>query len=67
MIVGGPLKKGHTNMMHCLKKRTYNITKDKKIYLSLDMTGQEGGTEHQVSSITEKDGVTAECGLLIGQ
>lgn len=31
------------------------------------MAGQEGGTKHQVSMATEKDGVTTQCGLLVGQ
>lgn len=31
------------------------------------MTGQEGGTKHQVPYVIDEDGVTTECGLLIGQ
>lgn len=37
------------------------------MYLAVDMTGQEGGTKHQVSVGIDQDSVTAECGLLIGQ
>lgn len=49
-----------------LRIRSCNI-KNNKIYLSADMTGQEGSTKHQIPHGIHQDGVTTESGLLIGQ
>lgn len=70
VIVCAALQRRDTGAACCqqcnISKHT-NCGGRRKMYLAVDMTGQEGGTKHQVSVVIDQDSVTTECGLLIGQ
>ncbi len=68
VIVCAALQRRHTEVL--LRMQSCDTSEHRncrKIYLAVDVTGQEGGAKHQVSNIIDQDSVTTECGLLIGQ